>query len=91
MPVLSLCDQVDLWCYGRSAGLAMLGWPDDEAAKRYPSDLTDERWALIEPVITAWKAAHPSVSGHQGGYELREIVNAIVGRPDRLPVGLPAA
>ena len=21
MPVLSLCDQVDLWCYGRSAGL----------------------------------------------------------------------
>ena len=25
MPVLSLCDQVDLWCYGRSAGLAVLG------------------------------------------------------------------
>ncbi|WP_346103040.1 transposase [Nonomuraea maheshkhaliensis] len=32
---------------------------------------------LIEPVLTAWKAAHPSVSGHEGGYELREIVNAI--------------
>ena len=46
--------------------------------KRYPSDLTDERWALIEPVITAWKAAHRSVSGHQGGYEMREIVNAIL-------------
>jgi transposase len=43
----------------------------------YPSDLTDERWALIEPVITAWKAAHPSVSGHQGRYAMREIVNAI--------------
>ncbi|MBR7838608.1 IS5 family transposase [Actinospica durhamensis] len=43
----------------------------------YPSDLTVERWALIEPVITAWKAAHPSVSGHQGRYEMREIVNAI--------------
>jgi hypothetical protein len=42
--------------------------------KRYPSDLTDERWALIEPVITAWKAAHRSVSGHHGGYEMREIV-----------------
>jgi len=28
-------------------------------------------------VITAWKAAHPSVSGHQGRYEMREIVNAI--------------
>jgi transposase len=46
--------------------------------KRYPSDLTDERWALIEPVITAWKATHRSVSGHQGGYEMREIVNAIL-------------
>ncbi|WP_435874812.1 transposase [Nonomuraea dietziae] len=30
--------------------------------KPYSSDLSDERWALIEPVITAWKAAHPSVS-----------------------------
>jgi transposase len=46
--------------------------------KSYPSDLTDERWALIEPVITAWKARHRSVSGHQGGYEMREIVNAIL-------------
>ena len=46
--------------------------------KRYPGDLSDERWALIEPVITAWKAAHRSVSGHQGGYEIREIVNAIL-------------
>ena len=46
--------------------------------KRYPSDLSDERWALIEPVLTAWKARHPSASGHQGGYELREIVNAIL-------------
>ncbi|MEU4538743.1 IS5/IS1182 family transposase, partial [Streptosporangium sp. NPDC023825] len=27
--------------------------------KPYPSDLSDEQWALIEPVITAWKAAHP--------------------------------
>lgn len=32
--------------------------------------------ALIEPVLTAWKAAHWSVSGHQGAYEMREIVNA---------------
>lgn len=46
--------------------------------KRYPSDLTDERWALIEPVLTAWKARHPSASRHQGGYAMREIVNAIL-------------
>lgn len=45
---------------------------------RYPSDLSDERWELIRPVIEAWKAAHPSVSGHQGRYEMREIVNAIL-------------
>ena len=63
--------------------------------KRYPSDLTDERWALIEPVITAWKAAHQSASGHQGGYELREIVNAILYQSrtgcqwDYLPHDLP--
>jgi transposase len=46
--------------------------------KPYPSDLSDERWALIEPVITAWKQRHPSVSGHQGRYAMREIVNAIL-------------
>lgn len=63
--------------------------------KRYPSDLTDAQWALIEPVITAWKAAHPSVSGHEGGYEMREIINAIryQGRTgvqwDYLPHDLP--
>ncbi|MFF5113605.1 transposase [Streptosporangium sp. NPDC000509] len=46
--------------------------------KPYPSDLSDEQWALIEPVITAWKAAYRSVSGHQGNYAMREIVNAIL-------------
>jgi transposase len=29
-------------------------------------------------VIKAWKAAHPSVSGHEGRYEMREIVNTIL-------------
>jgi transposase len=44
----------------------------------YPSDLSDEQWALTEPVIAAWKARHPSASGHQGKYAMREIVNAIL-------------
>ncbi|MFE2448935.1 IS5 family transposase [Streptomyces sp. NPDC021218] len=44
----------------------------------YYTDTTDEQWALIEPVITAWKAAHPSVSGHAGRYEMRAIVNALL-------------
>ncbi len=46
--------------------------------KPYPSDLTDEQWKLIEPVISAWKAGHPSATGHQGGYAMREIVNTIL-------------
>ncbi|MFJ9592942.1 IS5 family transposase [Streptomyces virginiae] len=46
--------------------------------KLYPSDLSDEQWALIEPVITARKDRHRSVSGHQGAYAMREIVNAIL-------------
>lgn len=44
----------------------------------YPSDLPDEGWELIRPVITAWKGRHPSVSGYQGRYDMREIVNAIL-------------
>ena len=46
----------------------------------YKTDLSDEQWALVEPVIAAWKAAPPSVSGHQGRYEMREIVNALLYR-----------
>jgi transposase len=32
---------------------------------------------VIGPFLAAWKARHPSVSGHQGRYELREILNSI--------------
>ncbi|MCY0924407.1 IS5 family transposase [Streptomyces sp. H27-G5] len=46
--------------------------------KPYPSDLTDEQWKLIEPVLSAWKAKHPSATGHQGKYVMREIVNTIL-------------
>lgn len=63
--------------------------------KPYRSDLSDEQWSLIEPVITARKDRHRSVSGHQGAYDMREIVNAILyqGRTGcqwaYLPHGLP--
>lgn len=46
----------------------------------YYADTTDEQWALIEPVITAWKALHPSVSGHTGRYDMRSIVDAVFCR-----------
>ncbi len=45
--------------------------------KPYKTDLTDAEWAVIEPLIAAWKAVHPSVSGHSGRYPMREIVNAL--------------
>ncbi|KOU36438.1 IS5 family transposase [Streptomyces sp. WM6378] len=63
----------------------------------YSSDVGDEQWALVEPVLTAWKAGHPSVSGHQGKYAMREIVNAVLyqnhsgSQWDLLPHDLPPA
>ncbi|BDH12790.1 DDE transposase [Streptomyces hygroscopicus] len=61
----------------------------------YPSDLSDERWALIEPVLSAWKGGRPSATGHEGKHEMREIVNAILyqsrtgGQWTYLPSDLP--
>ena len=26
-------------------------WPKEVPAKRYPSDLTDEEWAIVEPLL----------------------------------------
>ncbi|WSF73878.1 IS5 family transposase [Streptomyces decoyicus] len=45
----------------------------------YPSDLADGQWALIEPVITAWKQDRVarSANGDLGACDLREVVNAI--------------
>ncbi|MFD9499887.1 IS5 family transposase [Streptomyces sp. NPDC060035] len=50
---------------------------------------------MSEPVITAWEAVYPTVSGHQGRFEMREIVNAILYQSrtgcqrDYLPHDLP--
>ena len=48
------------------------------ARKPYPSDVTDEQWALIGPFLDAWRAGRVSVAGRQGEQDLREIVNAIL-------------
>lgn len=44
--------------FGRCCGLNTVS-----ERKPYKTVLSDEPWALIEPVIAAWKAARPSVSG----------------------------
>lgn len=69
-----------VWARGESAGRQpVVCWCGGMSERKpYPSDLSDEQWSLIEPVITAWKDRHRSVSGHQGAYAIREIVNAIL-------------
>lgn len=46
----------------------------------YPSDLSDERWALIEPIVTAWRAerAERGIGINAPVHDLRQIVNAIL-------------
>lgn len=46
--------------------------------KPYPSDVTDEQWALIGPFLDAWRARRVSVAGRHGEQDLREVVNAIL-------------
>jgi putative transposase len=47
----------------------------DPARKRYPSDLTDEQWAIVAPLIP------PAKSGPRGGHprqvDMREVLNTI--------------
>ena len=44
----------------------------ERKTKRYPSDLTDEEWAQIEPLLPP-----PSGRGRKRETDLREVVNAI--------------
>ncbi|MFB6603645.1 IS5 family transposase [Streptomyces noursei] len=65
--------------------------------KSYPSDLSDARWALMEPTLTAWRTERQKTSLNLGGKvtDLREVLNAILyvnrtGIPWRyLPHDLP--
>jgi transposase len=44
----------------------------------YRTDLSDARWALIEPIMTAWRAAHAGLGISKPVHDLREIINAIL-------------
>ncbi|MFJ6563164.1 IS5/IS1182 family transposase, partial [Streptomyces sp. NPDC091412] len=44
--------------------------------RAYPSDLSDARWELVEPVLAAWRAErrrHALDIGRPPEHELREI------------------
>jgi transposase len=47
--------------------------PRSQPAKRYPTDLTDAQWSLIEPLLPA-----PASGGRPEKHPRREIVNAIL-------------
>jgi len=49
-------------------------WPKEIPADRYPSDLTDEEWQIIEPLL---KRLDPYKTGRPRKHDLREILNAI--------------
>jgi transposase len=46
----------------------------------YPSDISDARWALIEPTLTAWRQARLDrrPTGQPASVELRDVFNAIL-------------
>jgi len=44
----------------------------------YRTDLSDARWALIEPTLTTWRAAQGGLGIKKPVHDLREIVNAIL-------------
>jgi putative transposase len=47
----------------------------DQSRKKYPSDLTDEQWAIVAPLIP------PAKSGPRGGHprqvDMREVLNTL--------------
>lgn len=52
------------------------------AARRpYPSDLSDARWALVEPTLTAWREREHRAGlgiGRPPRHDLRSILDAIL-------------
>jgi putative transposase len=51
-----------------------MAWPKEIPCKRYPSDLTDEEWDILKPIL---EKADPYTTGRPRQVDLREVVNAI--------------
>ena len=53
--------------------------------RAYRSDLSDARWAFVEPILAAWRAARAEagLGLSEPVHDLREIVNAILLRVNR--------
>lgn len=74
--------------------LAVVGWCVS-ARRPYRGDVSDARWALIEPVFDVWRANRTGPGSAARVHDLREIVNAVLyvnrtGIPwECLPHGFP--
>jgi transposase len=66
----------------RCAPATVRGTPRGMSEQRpYPSDLSDARWKLIEPVLSAWRAERRGKGldiGRPAEHDLRSILNAIL-------------
>jgi transposase len=64
------------------SGVSCLSIPMTSSRQRepYPSDLSDARWELMEPTLTAWRAERQKTSLNLGGKvtDPREVMNAIL-------------
>ncbi len=51
------------------------------ARRRYPSDLSDTRWALVEPLLTNWREEvirRGLNIGHPPRHDLRDLLDAVL-------------
>ena len=53
----------------------------DRSRLRYPSDLTDEEWAYVAPLIPPAKRG-----GNKRTVDIREVMNGVIRLGHRLPV-----
>jgi putative transposase len=52
-----------------------MAWPKEIPVRRYPSDLTDEEWEIVKPIL---EEADPYTTGRPREVDLRETLNAIL-------------
>jgi transposase len=59
-------------------------WPKAIPVKRYPGDLTDEEWNILEPIL---KKTDPYTTGRPRQVDLREVINAFFTSTKRVVSG----
>ena len=50
-------------------------WPKEIPFKRYPSDLLDDEWEIVKPIL---EKLEPYQTGRPRRVDLREVVNALL-------------